>query len=46
MFCVTATDFESRLRFHLVHLMWITTAMVIFIIKNKMCCNGIIKFIH
>ena len=26
--------------------MWITTEMVIFIIGNKMCCNGITKLIH
>ena len=34
------------LRIRLVHWMWITTGMVIFITRNKMCCNGITKLIH
>ena len=33
-------------RVRLVHWMWITTEMVIFITENKMCCNGITKLIH
>ena len=43
---VISSNLNLILRVRLVHWMWITTGMVIFITRNKMCCNGITKPIH